>query len=64
MLLFKQDEISLLELELKHIDATEPKLLYNGCRRRDGNETRKSVLAKLEIAVAEYGWSLLDLSNR
>ena len=61
MLLFKQDDIS---LELKQIDATEPKLLYNGCRRRDGNETRKSVLAKLEIAVAKYGWSSLDLSCR
>jgi hypothetical protein len=55
MLLHKQDKIILLEQQLASLDAEEPRRLFLGNFRRDYNEARNNVLAKLDIALHEYG---------
>ena len=54
-LLLKQDELSLLESQLDHIDHEETRELFLGNRRRDANPERKDILGKIEVALASYG---------
>ena len=55
LILYKQDEISLLESELNAIDNAEDRPLFLGARRRDRNEGRKMKLQDLDAALIEYG---------
>lgn len=64
MLLLKQDELSLLESQLDHIDNEETRELFLGNRRRDRNTERKDILGKIGIALASYGVFLSPLSKR
>ncbi|KAF8243889.1 hypothetical protein K440DRAFT_667571, partial [Wilcoxina mikolae CBS 423.85] len=54
LLLYKQDEICVLEEELNRIDREEPCELFLGNRRRDTNQQRKEVMKNLEEKLAEY----------
>ena len=54
-MLYKQDEICVLEEELGRIDKSEPCELFLGNRRRDKNQQRKVVMKSLEEKLAEYG---------
>ena len=56
LLLLKQDQLSVLEMELERLDREEPALLFLSSRRHDKNEARHSVLSKIDYALAEYGW--------
>jgi hypothetical protein len=55
LLLYKQDEIAVLEEELEKIDRNEACALFLGARRKDKNAERKRVMEKLEEKLAEYG---------
>ena len=55
ILLSKQDEIVMLEEALDRLDANEDCELFLGCSRRDGNESRRGILEKLNMSLAEYG---------
>jgi hypothetical protein len=59
MLLIKQDEISILEDELSKLDQDEPSEMFLGSSRQDMNQTRKSVLLKLDKAFKLYGMDIL-----
>ena len=52
LLLLKQDRISFLEEQL---DREETHLLFLGNSRRDRNKERKTALADIEVALADYG---------
>lgn len=55
LLLYKQDELSVLEKQLERLDGDEPKVLYLGSIRRDRNEARKELMTRLESKLEEYG---------
>jgi hypothetical protein len=55
LLLMKQDQLSLLEERLDEVDHTEPRKLFLGNLRRDGNESRKNVLKTMDKALKDYG---------
>lgn len=55
LLLLKQDQLSLLEQQLDRIDYEEPRKLFLGNSRRDGNESRKHVLAGIDRSLRDYG---------
>jgi hypothetical protein len=55
LLLYKQDEISVLEAQLDAADEEEISALYLGNRRRDQNEVRKRVVDEITLALREYG---------
>lgn len=55
LLLLKQDRISSLEEQLDRIDREETHPLFLGNSRRDRNEERKTVLADIDLALADYG---------
>lgn len=57
MILYKQDQISLLEAELHAIDNSEERPLFLGARRRDQNQERSAKLQQLDTALIEYGTS-------
>ncbi|KAI1404498.1 hypothetical protein F4819DRAFT_447791, partial [Hypoxylon fuscum] len=54
LLLYKQDELSVLEKQLERLDGDEPKVLYLGSIRRDRNEARKELMTRLESKLEEY----------
>ncbi|KAI0379232.1 hypothetical protein F5Y04DRAFT_260028 [Hypomontagnella monticulosa] len=54
MLLHKQDGISQLESTLERIDLEEPKAIFLGSRRKDANDARRDILAKIDEAMADY----------
>lgn len=58
LILYKQDEISLLEAELHAIDDSEESPLFLGARRRDQNQERMAKLQQLDAALIEYGQSM------
>lgn len=62
LLLLKQDELSVLEMDLEELDREEPNLLYLGSRRDDKNKERQSILSKIDHTLAEYG--RYSLANR
>lgn len=55
LLLYKQDEISVLEDELRRVDESETCELFLGSRRRDQNQDRKTIMNKLDAALIDYG---------
>ena len=55
LLLLKQDELSVLESQLDHIDHEETRELFLANRRRDANPERKTILEKIEVALSSYG---------
>lgn len=55
LILYKQDQISLLEAELHAIDNSEARPIFLGARRRDQNEQRSAKLQQLDTALIEYG---------
>ena len=55
LLLLKHDEITRLEESLDRIDAAEDRELFLGSTRLDRNPARQEVLAKLKVAISEYG---------
>lgn len=55
LLLLKQDEVSLLESQLDHIDHEEERDLFLGNSRRDKDPERKETLGKLDAALSSYG---------
>lgn len=55
LILYKQDEISVLEAELLAIDNAEERPLFLGARRRDQNQQRLDKLRQLDAALIEYG---------
>ena len=55
ILLLKQDEISLLESQLDRVDHEETRELFLGNTRRDKNPERIMYLARLEVALSNYG---------
>lgn len=64
ILLLKQDRIVLLEAQLGQVDRAEPRPLFLGNARRDGNEKRAEILAALDTALADYGvWFPLAISD-
>lgn len=58
MLLIKQDEISILEDELSKLDEDEQSEIFLGSSRQDVNQTRRSVLKKLNQAFKDYGMDM------
>lgn len=58
LLLYKQDEIAVLEEKLASIDNSEPREQFLGSRRRDVNTERKETMRDLGKLLAEYGPSL------
>ncbi|PYH47505.1 uncharacterized protein BP01DRAFT_217289 [Aspergillus saccharolyticus JOP 1030-1] len=54
LLLYKQDSLSVLEKRLNEVDDNEASPLFLGSRRRDRNETRQQVLARIDTELAEY----------
>ncbi|KAL8914321.1 MAG: hypothetical protein Q9171_001041 [Xanthocarpia ochracea] len=63
LILYKQDQISLLEAELHAIDNSEERPIFLGARRRDQNEQRSAKLQQLDTALIEYD-RLLDSGER
>ena len=59
LLLLKQDRIVTLEAQLRQVDRREPRPLFLGSARRDGNAERVEVMAALETALADYGMFFL-----
>ena len=55
LLLYKQDQLCVLEKNLADIDAAETKPLFLRNMRRDCNETRKRLFGELDIALKQYG---------
>lgn len=55
LLLFKQDQVSLLGDELDSIDRNEDHDLFLGCMRKDGNTARNNKLRELSQTLEEYG---------
>jgi hypothetical protein len=62
LLLLKQDRLTLLEKELEKIDREEADLLCLGSSRDETNSERISVLAAIDVALADYG-TLLTIGN-
>lgn len=60
LILYKQDEISVLQAELLAIDNAEERPLFLGARRRDRNQQRLDKLRQLDAALVEYGESSLS----
>lgn len=58
LLLEKQDALSRLEQRLEEIDTNEQRVLFLGSLRRDSNAERRQVMAEIDRALADYGWSL------
>ncbi|EFQ96677.1 hypothetical protein MGYG_08600 [Nannizzia gypsea CBS 118893] len=54
LLLFKQDELSVLEKRLEKIDKEENSDLFLGSRRHDVNQERQSVISNINAALADY----------
>lgn len=61
MLLYKQDRLSELEARFEQIDRREPKVLFHGSRRRDGNSERLAILKELDVVLEEYGKQVLPI---
>jgi hypothetical protein len=55
LLLLKQDEVTTLEQSLDLLDSQEDRPLFLGSIRRDTNASRKAIIQKLTVAIAEYG---------
>jgi hypothetical protein len=55
LLLLKQDKLALLEQQLDQIDKDEPRPLFLGCRRRDKNPERASLLSEIDAQLEAYG---------
>ena len=55
LLVLKQDQLSLLEEQLDRIDHEEPRKLFLGCSRRDGNESRKNIVTAIDRQLKDYG---------
>ncbi|KAG7008743.1 hypothetical protein G7Y79_00004g013270 [Physcia stellaris] len=54
LLLYKQDELSVLEKQLDQIDNEETRDLFLGNRRRDRNLQRAEIVTKLEKTLRNY----------
>ncbi|KIW29935.1 uncharacterized protein PV07_05720 [Cladophialophora immunda] len=63
LLLLKQDRLSQLEKQLEQVDDEEPSPLFLGKSRLDANEQRRTVLAELETALADYD-SFVERTSR
>lgn len=55
LLLLKQDKLSQLEEQLETVDKKETTLIFLGCRRRDKNEERESILNEIDDTLMDYG---------
>jgi hypothetical protein len=64
MLLYKQDELRRLEMELDNMDQSDAKenLITLQSRRKDDAEVgdRKTLLQTIDLKLKEYGTLLLD----
>ena len=64
LLLVKQDKLLRLEERLDEVDRMEPRKLFLGNLRRDGNESRKEILKAMNKALKDYGKSSTHCENR
>lgn len=55
LLLLKQDKLAMLEQRLDEVDLNETSPLFLGKSRSDMNADRISLLAEIEISLADYG---------
>lgn len=55
LLLVKQDGLSILEKQLDKLDRGEAIQLRLGSCREDDNPQRQAVLAKIDVALTDYG---------
>lgn len=55
LLLYKQDEVAVIEEQLEAIDKAEPCELFLGNRRRDRNEARIATMKRLDAVLEDYG---------
>lgn len=58
LLLSKQDQLVRLERQLEHVDQDKACPLFLASQRRDKNVERRSLLAEINVKLAEYGWSI------
>ena len=63
LLLYKQDELSVLESLIDQIDHEERSELFLSNRRRDRNAERLRVFKELDLALSSYGASFSSVSN-
>jgi hypothetical protein len=54
-LLYLQDELTLLEQQLHHIDVTERAEINNMSWRHDTNEERRKLMSQIRTLLLEYG---------
>jgi len=58
VLLYKQDELSILEENLNAIDGAEQSELFLGCKRLDSNPQRAQLVFEIEQKLSSYGMSV------
>lgn len=58
LLLFKQDQLSILEQQLEEIDQREVSPLFLGSSRCDRNAERIALLSKIDEHLKDYGTNL------
>ncbi|RYP68848.1 hypothetical protein DL771_006466 [Monosporascus sp. 5C6A] len=63
LLLLKQDELSILEKRLENLDREEDILLRLGSCREDDNPQRRTILAEIDTALADYD-AFIERTNR
>lgn len=63
LLLFKQDNLSVLQERLEDVDRSEDIGLRLGSHRRDNNEERKTLIKEIDVALADYD-SMLERDHR
>ncbi|RYP92954.1 hypothetical protein DL770_000914 [Monosporascus sp. CRB-9-2] len=63
LLLYKQDNLSVLQERLEDVDRSATIGLRLGSHRRDNNEQRKTLIKEIDVALADYD-SMLERDHR